>query len=146
MPYPANYDGSGTTISVNASDLYQWSMQVMPNYGKEIADSVNRIVKTWNDLKIGWVGNTADEAQDFNDRWAASISELFGTDAEPAAGILSRIANGITMASVNYDAVEDVVTNMFKQTSSALFNPPDTSNTTPDSHRATNNGPITENN
>lgn len=124
MAIPAQYDTAGAVIKVAPDNVYQTATVGIPSLGQEIADSVNRIVGIWNDLKLGWVGNTATEAQDFNDRWAADISELFGSKADGThhgnAGILNQLANGIAMAAVNYAQAEDAVTNMFNQTADAL--------------------------
>ena len=32
-------------------------------------------------------------AQAFNDAWSAAMAKLFGTEADPQGGVLSRIAN-----------------------------------------------------
>src|SRR5690348_12134837 len=124
MAIPEAYDTAGAVIKVAPDNVYQTATVGIPSLGQEIADSVNRVVGIWNDLKLGWVGNTATEAQDFNDRWAADISKLFGSQADGTQGgtpgILNQLANGIAMAAMNYGQAEDVVTNMFNQTADAL--------------------------
>lgn len=124
MAIPAQYDTAGAVIKVAPDNVYQTATVGIPSLGQEIADSVNRVVGIWNDLKLGWVGNTATEAQDFNDRWAADISQLFGSQADGTQGgtpgILNQLANGIAMAAANYGQAEDTVTNMFNQTADAL--------------------------
>jgi hypothetical protein len=144
MAVPEFYDDPSIRINVNPDDMFQSATKGIPNLGGQIADSINRIVGTWNDLKLGWIGNTAEEAKDFNDRWAAAISELFGTKAEPDSGLLSQIANGIAMASLNYGGAEDVVTNMFTKMAASLADN-GSSDTPPDPHRGVNDAPITEN-
>jgi hypothetical protein len=142
---PESYDDAGASIKIDPDNVYQSATVAVPALGAEIADSVNRVVQIWSDLKLGWVGNTAQEAQDFNDRWSASIGALFG-GAGSTSGVLSDISDGIARASVNYGQAEDVVTNMFSHTASSLESsspPPDGS--APDSHRASNDGPVTEN-
>jgi hypothetical protein len=131
MPVPGQYDTAGATIKVAPDNVFQSATVAIPGLGKEIADSVNRVVQIWNDLKLGWVGTTATEAQDFNDRWAADISQLFGSPAEILGetagytpGILNQLATGIAMAATNYGQAEDVVTSMFNQTADALVQGP----------------------
>jgi len=124
MAIPEQYDTAGAVIKVAPDNVFQSATVAIPGLGKEIADSVNRVVQIWNDLKLGWVGNTATEAHDFNDRWAADINKLFGSQADGAQGgtpgILNQLANGIAMAAMNYGQAEDTVTNMFNQTADAL--------------------------
>jgi hypothetical protein len=143
MAVPGSYDNAGINIRVDPDAIFPTATVAIPSLGGDISDSVNRILQIWNDLKIGWVGNTAQEAQDFNDRWAASISELFGTQGDPSSGILTQITDGVALAASNYGQAEDVVTNMFNQATSSLSQN-SSSDSTPDPHRA-GNGPITEN-
>jgi hypothetical protein len=143
MPVPEFYDNAGISIRVDPDTIFQVAAVSIPSLGEDVANSVSRVVQIWNDLKLGWVGNTAQEAQDFNDSWTTSISELFGGGkGGPATGILAQIADGAAMAASNYGQAEDVVTNMFNQTTSSLGQN-GSSDSPPDPHRAVN-GPITE--
>jgi hypothetical protein len=145
---PEYYDSSGASIKIDPDAVYQSATVTMPALGAEISDSVSRVVQIWNDLKLGWVGNTAQEAQDFNDRWSASIGQLFGAAGDPSTGILSKITAGVAMAGVNYGQAEDVVTNMFNQTSDALIwgsGSSGSSDSGSPGHRAVNGGSVTEN-
>jgi len=143
MPVPESYDDSGVTINVEPEMIFQSATVAIPSLGREIADSVNRISQVWSDLKLGWVGNTAQAAQDFNDRWVSSINELFGSKDGSTTGVLASIAKGVEMAGSNYGQAEDVVTNMFNQTASSLGQGSG-SDTPADPHRAVD-GPVSEN-
>jgi hypothetical protein len=143
MPTPDYYDDQSIQIRVDPDTMFQLASVAMPTYGGQVADSVNRIVAIWNGLKLGWVGNTAKEAQEFNDLWTTSITQLFGTSGDDGTGILSRLANGVALAAVNYGESEDVVTSMFNQMTTALQNAGGSDNSGP---RSVNGGPITENN
>jgi hypothetical protein len=161
MPVTESYDSAGINIKVDPDSIFNSATLIIPDLGQYISDSVNRVVQIWNDLKLGWVGDTAQEAQDFNDRWSESIRELFGTGADSTSGILSQIAGGIAMASVNYGQAEDVVTTMFTQTADALGSGGGSGDPVSDGsksdvpvtktddgsfgHRSVNGGPITEN-
>lgn len=142
MPVPESYDNAGITIKVDPDDIFKFATVAIPRLGEEVANSVGRIVQIWNDLKLGWVGDTAQEAQDFNDRWSSNIAELFGGKGGPGVGILDQIADGISMAASNYGGAEDVVTNMFSQTALSLGQN-GSSDAPPDSHRGVD-GPVGE--
>jgi hypothetical protein len=121
MPVPNDYGApGGATIMVDPDLIYQLATNNIPAYIGQVADSINRVVGIWNNLKVGWVGKTAQEAQDFNDRWVTSITDLFGTSADPGTGVLPKIAYGLSLAGMNYGEAEDVVTNMFKKLTAAL--------------------------
>jgi hypothetical protein len=142
MPVPGTYDNAGISIKVDPDSIFQLATDTIPSLGEDVANSIDRVVQIWNDLKIGWVGHTAQEAQDFNDRWTTSIGELFGGKDGSAGGILAQIADGIAMAGSNYGQAEDVVTNMFNQTASSVGQD-SSSGSAPDPHRAVD-GPISE--
>jgi hypothetical protein len=78
--------------------------------------------------KLGWVGTSAAEAQDFSDRINANVKQLFGTSDAPASGApgsgaLPKIATGVDMASVNVGETEDVVKRMFDSLTPGLGTP-----------------------
>lgn len=141
MPVPPYYGDVNLVIKVDPDTMYREVAVVMPTYGTQIADSINRIVDVWNGLKLGWVGTTADEAQAFNDAWSAAITKLFGTQDDPTSGILSHIGNAVALASINYGEAESIVTQMFRDMSNALAQAPTGSNP----GRNITGGPINEN-
>jgi hypothetical protein len=143
MAVPDYYDDQAITIRVDPNTMFHMATIEIPVYGGEVADSINRIVDIWNGLKLGWVGNTATEAQEFNDLWTQSITQIFGT-GDGSTGILSRLANGIAIAAVNYGETEDVVASMLNQMTTALQDTGGSNNSSGD--RSVNGGPITENN
>jgi hypothetical protein len=110
---PSNYDDSGMLIAVDPNTLYQLATVDMVNQADVIGDAISNIVQIWNDLKVGWMGDTATEAQDFVDRWTNAVDQLFGTKDDASSGALPKIADGVDLASVNYGEAEDVVVKMF---------------------------------
>jgi len=110
---PSNYDDAGLLIRVNADRIFQSAATDIPNQAQVIANAINNIVQIWNGLKLGWVGTTASEAQQFNDQWTNAVKQLFGTDSDPSSGALPRIADGVALAAINYGEAEDAVTKMF---------------------------------
>ena len=140
MPKPANYNDAGLVINVDPTSLWQYGKTDLPAETTTIGDSLNRINDTWKGLKLGWAGTTADEAQDFSDRWNAMITQLFGTKASPESSVLYRIAVAVQTASLNYATTEDEVLKMFKDFDTAMHSSGGVQPPTRDQ----NQGPITE--
>ena len=145
MPVPAYYDDASLVIKVDPDGMFVTMNQALVLDGQAIATSINRVVDIWNNLKLGWVGNTADEAKAFNDAWSAAMTNLFGTDKDPEVGILNQIANGVITASINYGEAEVSVNKMFLDMKNALLGSGSGSGGQSDPSRHLNDGPITEN-
>jgi hypothetical protein len=139
---PGYYGDEFLVIKVDPDMMCLAMLRVLDIYGPAVADSVDRIVSVWNGLKLGWVGNTVDEAQVFNDEWNAAMSKMFGTQDDPGSGILSRIGAGVLQASVNYGEAEAAVVKMFREMSDRLNAAGDGGG---DPSRHLNDGPVTEN-
>jgi hypothetical protein len=142
MSAPSNYDSTGLVIKVDPTTLWSYAQNDLPNNSEVVAIAVGNINTIWNNLALGWAGTTADEAQDFNNRWNTTISQLFGTQADPSSGALPKIADAVGMAALNYGETEDTVKRMFDTFSASLNS---SSPTTPPPDRDDNDGPITEN-
>jgi uncharacterized protein YukE len=84
-------------------------------HADDVAQSVKNIVDALFHLRLGWVGKTSDEAQEFNDRWSKVMKDLFGTEQDPSHGVLNAMAMGVQNASQAYDGAEDVLIKMFDQ-------------------------------
>jgi uncharacterized protein YukE len=113
MTAPSNYDDSGMMIRVDPDSLYRYATVDISNRAEALANSIENIVQVWNDLKLGWAGDTASEVQDFFDQWNHAVDRLFGTKDDAGSGALPRIADGVDLASVNYGEAEDVVIKNF---------------------------------
>jgi hypothetical protein len=140
---PGNYDSGELLINVDPDALFRYASVDIRGSSTSIVAHIYAIVQTWNSLKLGWMGNTADEVQDFNTRWSAGIEKLFGTEDKPEDGILSKVATAAGMAAINYGVAEDIVTKMFTSISNGIDNP--ASAGPRDSNRDLDDGPITEN-
>jgi hypothetical protein len=79
----------------------------------DLCDNLETIATTLSNLELSWVGDSASEAQDFNDRYQEACDELFGTQADPSLGVLPRLVAGLYGALSNYSASEDYVVKMF---------------------------------
>jgi hypothetical protein len=78
----------------------------LKDLGQTIADSIDRINNIWSELKLGWMGNTADEAKDYIDRWNAVMDELFGSEKHPEKGVLNAIVEGVLTTAANFAVME----------------------------------------
>jgi hypothetical protein len=138
---PSNYDNAGLLIRIDPGNVF-FHVGDMQYEAQAIGDAITAIVGIWNNLRLGWVGTTAAEAQDFNTRWVAAVQALFGTSADPKSGALPRIADAVAYAAINYGEAEDSNQKMFQSLTNDLNSPP---GTPPPPTRDQNQGPITEN-
>jgi hypothetical protein len=116
---PGNYNN--TTISVEPDNIYYQATTVIPDCINTIQNSVLKIANAWRGLQLGWVGTTADQVEDFANRWQASIHQLFGTPAQEGSGastgILPKIAGAVGLVGANFGNAEHAVVDMFNQIS-----------------------------
>lgn len=50
----------------------------------DLTDTLKWISSTWHDLKLGWVGKTQQEADQFNAMWLDATTKMFGDPNTPA--------------------------------------------------------------
>jgi hypothetical protein len=147
MPVPPTYGDLSEVIKVDPDAMFDTIRQALMAYGQGVTDSINRIIGIWNGLKLGWIGNTADEAQAFNDAWSAAMIKLFGDEVNPQVGILNQIGESVMLASVNYAEAETTVVKMFDDMTLGLVESSATGAISGpgDPSRSLDDGPITEN-
>jgi hypothetical protein len=138
---PGNYDDAGILLRVDPDTLYSYATVDMTQESQVIVDAINNIVGIWNNLKLSWAGTTAEEAQDFSNRWNSAVEALFGTQDKPEDGAFPRLADAVDYASINYGVAEDAIVRMFQSLTNGLNSPPHGTPPTRDQ----NQGPITEN-
>jgi hypothetical protein len=141
---PANYDSTEQKIVANPDDLYQLATVTLVNQSTGVNDTLGKIATTWHNLKLGWYGGTADEADDFTTKWLALIVRFFGPEDPnaqvlPGQAILPKIAAAGGTAAGNLGNAEDAVIKMFN----AFTTPDDASG---GSGRDEKTGPIWETN
>jgi hypothetical protein len=141
VPAPTNYNDASLNINVDPDALWMYGATDLPAQLKAIGDLVGRVHDIWNGLQLGWAGTTADEAQDFADRWNGAVTVLFGTQADPQSSVLYRIAVAVQTASLNYATTEEEVSKMFLDFYDAL---PGGGGTNQPPTRDQSQGPITE--
>jgi hypothetical protein len=119
MPGPADYDN--TDMSIKPLVLFADGRLSIPLDADAIAGYVSQVGDLWSGLKIGWVGSSAQEAHDFNDRWEKSMIAMFGRrDADPkqqpppGENILGRIGWAVGGAAMNFAWADQNVKDMFK--------------------------------
>ena len=105
-----NYNTS--SFSINPDEVKKRADEILV-LAKDIVDSLNNINDTLSALKMGWAGATADEAQDFGNRWNSVMTELFGDKDHPEKGVLNVIVGGLDAVRWNYAWCEDGVFQMF---------------------------------
>lgn len=137
---PSNYDDPSLLIRVNAGDLFFHASDLTAE-GQAIADAVTAMDGVWNNLMVGWAGDTAQQAQDLFNRFTAVLEAMFGTDADPDSGAFAQLVMAVSMAAINYGEAEDSNQKMFQSLSAALNSK--SSNPTPFT-RSDTQGPITE--
>jgi uncharacterized protein YukE len=117
MGLPANWDSS--TVSVDPWVLHSSAASVTDAV-KAILGELSGIMGVLKELRISWTGESAELADQFNDRWEQAMKQLYGTKADPGAGILNVLSAGIGAAAVNYSRGERQVSNMFARFEAAL--------------------------
>jgi hypothetical protein len=121
-PPPSVYAGWGSdaTISVDAEHLLALSQQVQTQL-QGIGNDLTTIFNTLTDLKLGWAGQSAQEAQDFFDRLDACLTVLYGKNGDQQSeqnSILGRVAIALNFAGNNYLAAEDAIVDLYYFTGS----------------------------
>jgi uncharacterized protein YukE len=147
---PTYYGDVNLKIKVDPDNMWTVANTAITQYGNQIADSISNINSVWEQLKVGWVGTTADQAEKFNTAWQGAIRSLFGTVADPGSGVLSKLGQAVGLAADNYAETEVSVTKMFTDFDAAVNRAPGTgyipwaSGAMPDPPRTVDPGPITE--
>ncbi|WP_422747583.1 hypothetical protein [Micromonospora sp. WMMD1219] len=118
-PNAADYNPSGVQIDVNMHDMYGHAAVFLASLVDSLQDDWLAIANIWDQLKIGWVGESADAADAFNTRLEDVQQRLFGTPDPDnptmveTPGILDQVRYGAMMAAANYNSAEHTVTDMF---------------------------------
>jgi hypothetical protein len=109
------------TIDVDTAEMAVCGMIAIPVSITQVADHIKQFDDIGSALKIGWVGTTAQEAQDWIGRWKQSMVTLFGRpdakpDDPPAPGenLVGRIASAVTGAATNLAWANQNVIDTFK--------------------------------
>jgi uncharacterized protein YukE len=112
MTTPQSYDT--VKITVSPQSLSDTSSHVI-GLVQDVANRLQDINTTLNDLQLSWVGTSSSLAAQFTQRWQDAATSLFGTQQDPNEGALNRLADGLQGASGNYDNVEQWAVKSFNQ-------------------------------
>lgn len=96
---------------------------------QNISTALGDIMTCLSDLRLSWTGDSADVADDFNQRWSKTTGDLYGTElselvniltlgglytVDPAAeGVIPVVTQGVAKAAQNYANAEGAVKTMF---------------------------------
>ncbi|MDN3357277.1 hypothetical protein [Actinomadura sp. DC4] len=114
----ADYDSVQTFI-VSPRDILVHARNIESD-SQVIADSLGVIVDALQSLNLGWAGKTAQEANDFGDRWTAVAKELFGTDDHPEDGALNIVLDGVYIVASLFAGAEQGLKDFFTDMTTAL--------------------------
>ncbi|MEV6994320.1 WXG100 family type VII secretion target [Streptomyces sp. NPDC093228] len=106
-----DYDIS--TIKIDPSGLDAQGKKIV-QLAREVAESIDRINRTLESLKLGWVSESADEAQEFSDRWIRVMREMFGENGGQI-GVLAAMAGGISTAAIGFSHLETGLESSFTE-------------------------------
>ncbi|MEV6948791.1 hypothetical protein AB0N07_44130 [Streptomyces sp. NPDC051172] len=123
---PKDYNSSKLAVDpITLSDSCDKLTDAAQNIGTALGDIMNCL----SELRISWTGDSADVADDFNQRWSKVTGELYGTEAaqivntltfggfyaaDPGAeGVIPALTKGVAKAAGNYANGEGAVKAMF---------------------------------
>jgi uncharacterized protein YukE len=109
---PANWDSA--IISVDPNTMSSVAQAVLAS-STNINNDLGGIINSLSSLPLSWTGGSAALADEFNTRWSAATTALYGPPGDPGAGILNVITQGLAEAAQNYSKGEGSVKAMFSQ-------------------------------
>ena len=118
MTLPANYDAS--LINVDSSQL-STCVNNLNTAVSNINNDLANIMNSLGSLRLSWMGQASNMANQFNTEWEFSMGELFGTQADPSDGILNILSGGVAQAVSNYSNTEASIMNMWNSFMRALM-------------------------
>ncbi|MFF3561804.1 WXG100 family type VII secretion target [Streptomyces sp. NPDC002574] len=107
-------DYNAVTISVDPNALNSACEQVS-TAAENISYALGDIMNSLSGLRLSWTGDAAEVADDFNARWTAVTLQLYGSEADPALGVINVLTGGVAKAAENYANCEGAVKAMFQQ-------------------------------
>jgi hypothetical protein len=117
----ADYD-SVQVFTVAPNDIVVHA-RIVEGHATSIAGSLSNIVTTLQDLNLGWAGKTAEEANDFGNRWTAVGKELFGTHDHPEDGALNIVVDGMYIVAALFAGAEQGLKDFFNHMLTAVMAP-----------------------
>jgi hypothetical protein len=114
----ADYNLAATEIDVAPQTMHTYAGTYMKTVMSSIAEDWETIGKTWEDLKLSWIGDSAEAADAFNVRLKGIQQRLFGVPSADGKtvetpGLLDQLRSGVVIAASNYNSAEHSVTDMW---------------------------------
>jgi hypothetical protein len=114
----ADYNLAATEIDVAPQTMHRYAATYMKIVMTNIVDDWDTIGKTWENLKLSWIGDSAQAADDFNVRLKDIQQRLFGVPSADGKtvetpGLLDKVRSGVIIAAANYNSAEHSVTDMW---------------------------------
>jgi uncharacterized protein YukE len=107
---PSNYDNVTLTVDMESLNT---AANAIYQYCTNINNALGYINNILSGLALAWTGPSSDEAQTAANDWNSMMTTLFGTKADPDAGILNILAGGLLQAVQNYSTNEQAIGMMF---------------------------------
>ncbi|MFF7580967.1 WXG100 family type VII secretion target [Streptomyces sp. NPDC008061] len=112
MPEYGDYDIG--VIKIDPSALGSDGEKLV-SLANEMAESVIRINNAVGSLRLGWVSESANEAQEFQDRWNRVMAQMFGEN-----GVLMAMVGGIMQVAAGFSHLEIELESAFLKFSEGL--------------------------
>jgi hypothetical protein len=124
--YSAPTDYGSSHMKVDPQALSAYANNDLPHNIHNFSACIWKIDEIWQGLKLGWVGKTQQEADDFNQRWHACSVALFGQEHKtsdgspdtsyppPGENVLGKIAAALSAVADNFAAAQGTVKKMFE--------------------------------
>jgi hypothetical protein len=143
-PTGSTYSQGGTQIEMDLDAVWDVGKNRIPALIEELGDCLDKIADAMNAIQINWVGDSAKEADDLNDRYQQVQNSLFGTKKNPEMGVLNRIAGGLEGAVLNLNRAENQIDDAWKTYYDQLYEYLTESGTDPGGDGSVQSKPIIE--
>ncbi|MFF5175364.1 hypothetical protein ACFY3U_22410 [Micromonospora sp. NPDC000089] len=119
-----DYNSLSTNIDVSPHSMHL-AAKGIELISTTIAEHWGTIGKTWEDLKLGWIGDSSEAADAFNVRLTGIQERLFGVPSDDGEtvdklGLLDQLRAGVLHAASNYDNAEWSVIDVWESFCSQL--------------------------
>jgi hypothetical protein len=109
------YDTAGTVFKVKTTQLWDDSTTHVVPFTDMIVQAFDGIGATLSDLKLGWVGKTAEEADLYKRSWTTVMTTFFGNPDTGEQSVLDRVVQCAGIASLNFAGTEDNLVDMWNK-------------------------------
>ncbi len=120
----SNYTDPSVRLDIMPDVMHDYSSRHMRVVIDNITEAWQTIDGTWRQLLLSWTGDSAEAAEEFNQRLWNVQKALFGEKESGTPGILAEIRGATMVASVNYGDAEVRVTEMFDKFLDSLTGTP----------------------